>query len=84
MWLLLIVFFVTVISYMWIIVIRAELVQVKQRLVDTLLQLQGTLQGLNATGPLISVWFLQSRAGHTMINIKCEANMWGHLLVHYR
>lgn len=48
---------------MWVIVIRAELVQVQQGLVHALLKLQGTFKGLNTTAPLIPLWLLQYKAG---------------------
>lgn len=46
------------ITQMWVIVIRAELVQVQQGLVHALLKLQGTFKGLNTTAPLIPLWLL--------------------------
>lgn len=48
---------------MWVIVIRAELVQVQQGLIHAFLKLQGTFQGLDTTAPLIPLWLLQHRAG---------------------
>lgn len=51
--------FEPVYTYVWVIVFRGDLVQVQQGLVDTLLQLQGTLQCLHTATPLIPLWFLQ-------------------------
>ena len=48
---------------MWVIVIRAELVQVQQGLVHALLKLQGTFEGLNTAAPLVPLWLLQHKAG---------------------
>lgn len=48
---------------MGIIVFRAELVQVQQRLVHVLLKLQGTFKSLDTTAPLIPLWLLQYKAG---------------------
>lgn len=46
-------------THMWVVMFRADLVQVQQGLVHTLLQLQGTLKGLHTTTPLILLWFLE-------------------------
>lgn len=46
---------------MRIYVVRGQLVQVQQSLVDVLLQLQGALHGLQPTPPLVTLWFLQKR-----------------------
>lgn len=46
---------------MRIYVVRRQLVQVQQGLVDILLQLQGALHGLQPTSPLVTLWFLQRR-----------------------
>lgn len=46
-------------THVWVVVISADLVQVQQGLVYTLLQLQGTLKGLNTATPLILLWFLE-------------------------
>lgn len=63
---------------MWVIVIRAELVQVEQGLVHALLKLQGTFKGLDTTSPLIPLWLLQYKAGQenseTLINERQGAN----------
>lgn len=48
---------------MWVIVFRAHPVQVKKGLVHTLLKLQGAFKGLSSTAPLITLWFLQQKAG---------------------
>lgn len=60
------------ITHMWVIVIRAELVQVQQWLVHALLKLQGTFKGLDTTAPLIPVWLLQYKTGQenneTLVN----------------
>lgn len=45
-------------AYMRIIVLGGQFLQVQQGLVYTLLQLQGALQGLQATPPLVSLRFL--------------------------
>lgn len=63
---------------MWVIVIGGNLVHVQQRLVDTLFKLQGTLESLDTTAPLISLRFLKQAAGNghsqTPINKSQEAN----------
>lgn len=48
-------------AYMRIIVFRRHFLQVQQGLVYTFLQLQGTLQGIQATSPLIPLRFLRHR-----------------------
>lgn len=45
-------------SYMRVVVFSGHFLQVQQGLVYIFLQLQGTLQGLHATPPLISIRFL--------------------------
>lgn len=54
---------VLVTTYMRISMIRGQFVQIQQSLVDILLQLQGTRQGLQPTSPLITLWFLQKKKG---------------------
>lgn len=46
-------------AYMGIIVFSRHFLQVQQGLVYTFLQLQGTLQSLQTTAPLISIRFLR-------------------------
>lgn len=44
---------------MWVIVFRADFVQIQQWLVHALLELQGTFKSLDTAAPLIPVWLLQ-------------------------
>lgn len=46
-------------THMWVIVFRAEFVQIQQWLVHALLELQGTFKSLDTAAPLIPVWLLQ-------------------------
>lgn len=63
----------TVVSYfnthMWVIVIGAELVQVQQWLVHTLLQLQGTFKSLHTAAPLVPLWLLYDKVVQEELNI---------------
>ncbi len=65
-------------THMWVVVLRAELVQVQQGLVHALLKLQGTFKGLDTTSPLIPLWFLQYKTGQdnseTLINERREVD----------
>lgn len=54
-------------SHMGVVVIRAHPVQVQQRLVHTLLQLQGTFKGFRSAAPLVALWFLRQNAGQKNI-----------------
>lgn len=52
-------------THMWIVVVRAKLVQVQQWLVHALLKLQGTFKSLDTTAPLIPLWLLQYKNSYT-------------------
>lgn len=50
-------------TYMWVVVIGAQLVQVQEGLVHTLLKLQGTFEGLRSAAPLIPLRLLENKMG---------------------
>lgn len=51
---------------MWVIVIWAQFVQVEQRLVHTLLKLQGAFESLHPTAPLVPLGLLQRKQGQEL------------------
>lgn len=48
-------------TYVWVIVVGAQLVQVQEGLVHALFKLQGTFKGLSSAAPLVPLWFLQNK-----------------------
>lgn len=48
-------------TYVRVDMVGGQFVQVQQSLVDVLLQLQGTLHGLQPAPPLVTLWFLRKK-----------------------
>lgn len=69
-------------AYVRVVAVGGDLVQVQQGLVNALLQLQGTLQCLYTTSPLITLWFLSHTKIKTTIHKREESVFCYNLSLH--